>query len=388
MAQAQGWLGQLAFQVESTYGVTPTAPDMKKIYIKSESLREADSLETSQVLRGSRNAIKPVRGNRDVSGSISTELSPQMGTLLKACLGANTTTGGGSPYTHTMKVGALSSFTLEKGFTDIGAYLLFNGCKVSRLSIAVTPAGYQDVTIDWQGANEAQILKYDAQSGAFTVGLTVTGGTSSATGVILADDDDGTTGILTLVNVTGTFVNDEAITDTSTGAAVANGGLGVALDTSVTDPGHTPFGGFDVASITIGGVAVANVKSVNITVENNLDGDSFIVGGRGRRASLTDGIVKVSGDITVLFTDMTLYQKAIAGTESSLYLKWALGTGAGTSGNETLEISIPELIWAKETPVLDGPRGVEYRGTFSAYYDNDAGASDIILTLKNASSTI
>ena len=65
-------------------------------------------------------------------------------------------------------------------------------------------------------------LPYDGQSGNFTVGLTVTGGTSGATGVITADVDGGATGTLTLSNITGLFVDNETITDTSTGSAAVN----------------------------------------------------------------------------------------------------------------------------------------------------------------------
>ena len=65
-------------------------------------------------------------------------------------------------------------------------------------------------------------LPYDGQSGNFTVGLTVTGGTSGATGKIIADVDAGATGTLTLQTISGIFVDNEAITDTSTGAAVVN----------------------------------------------------------------------------------------------------------------------------------------------------------------------
>jgi hypothetical protein len=66
-------------------------------------------------------------------------------------------------------------------------------------------------------------LRYDGQSGAFTVGQVVTGATSGAVGTIAADADGGSAGILTLTSVTGTFVDNEAITDPITGAAVANG---------------------------------------------------------------------------------------------------------------------------------------------------------------------
>ena len=65
-------------------------------------------------------------------------------------------------------------------------------------------------------------LPYDGQTGNFTLGLTVTGGTSAATGVITADVDGGATGTLTLSNITGKFVDNETVTDTSTGSAAVN----------------------------------------------------------------------------------------------------------------------------------------------------------------------
>lgn len=72
-------------------------------------------------------------------------------------------------------------------------------------------------------ADSDQVLKYDAQTGAFTVGLVVTGGTSGATGTIVEIlDTDSVSGSLILSGVLLTFQNNEAITDTSTGAAVAN----------------------------------------------------------------------------------------------------------------------------------------------------------------------
>ncbi len=65
-------------------------------------------------------------------------------------------------------------------------------------------------------------LAYDAQSGEFAVGLTVTGGTSGATATITAIDDDGATGTLSVQSITGTFQDNETITDTGTGSATSN----------------------------------------------------------------------------------------------------------------------------------------------------------------------
>lgn len=66
-------------------------------------------------------------------------------------------------------------------------------------------------------------LDYDGGTGAFTVGQTVTGGTSAATGVIVKVVGDATSGKLWLKTQTGVFQDNEAITDPVTGAALANG---------------------------------------------------------------------------------------------------------------------------------------------------------------------
>lgn len=83
-------------------------------------------------------------------------------------------------------------------------------------------------------------LDYDAQTGNFTAGLVVTGGTSSATALLESDSDAGTTGTLTLSNISGTFQNNETITDSSTGSATVDGILksvtkfSVPIDISTT----------------------------------------------------------------------------------------------------------------------------------------------------------
>ena len=65
-------------------------------------------------------------------------------------------------------------------------------------------------------------LSYDNRTSAFTQGLAVS--TATGTAVITADHYNGdNTGILTLRTVRGTFTDNQAITDSSTGAALVNG---------------------------------------------------------------------------------------------------------------------------------------------------------------------
>lgn len=105
-------------------------------------------------------------------------------------------------------------------------------------------------------------LAYDGQSANFTVGLTVTGGTSGATGVIATDTDAGTTGTLTLTGIVGTFVDNETLTDSSTGAAVVNG---VAFKLLPYDGQQVAF---EVGQVVTGvtSAAVATIASLTSTV--------------------------------------------------------------------------------------------------------------------------
>ena len=66
-------------------------------------------------------------------------------------------------------------------------------------------------------------LDYDGQTTDFTIGATLTGGTSGATGTISADQDDGASGTLILSSITGTFSDNETITGSSGGSATADG---------------------------------------------------------------------------------------------------------------------------------------------------------------------
>ncbi len=392
MTQAKGSNSYLAFQEETTFGTPPAAADMKYCYFVSESLGEQINLITSQVIRSNRNPTKPVRGNRNVSGSIRTELAPSYGAFLKGLLGKSVPSGAEAPYTHTITIdGECASFLFEKGFIDISEYLLFLGCKVNKFTLSAKAEGFQDITFDFLGSYEAQALGYDTQTAEFTAGKTLTGALSSATGLIKGVQDVDAAGNLILINDTGTFQNDETIADnnSSPGSATSNGTLGSAsLDSSITDLGHSPFDGFSISTVQEGGADIAIVTTIELTIENNLDGSNFVIGGGGIRRSIPEGKIGVSGTMTCLFESMSAYIKAMRSTESSLKLIYTHGTGAGTDGNEYLEFDIPELYFAKETPVIEGPQGILYKGPFQAFYDDDAGASAIKITLKNAEATI
>lgn len=91
---------------------------------------------------------------------------------------------------------------------------------------------------DWNPVNGAAVneISYDALSSAFTVGSTLTGGTSGASATILAImPTSATEGVLKIGAVTsGPFQDNEALTDAATGAATANGANSAASTVTIT----------------------------------------------------------------------------------------------------------------------------------------------------------
>lgn len=161
---------------------------------------------------------------------------------------------------------------------------------------------------------------------------------------------------------------------------------GESFDSVATDLGHTPFDSMD-ASIAEGGSELAIVTEIDFTLENGLDGGNYVIDRTGQRRSLPAGTSRVSGNVRAVFEDVTLYNKAINNTETSLTVSFTKGVGTGESaGNEKFTLQVPELIFSPNAPVVSGPAGVVVELPFEGYYSNDGNASAMLVTLLTPSS--
>ena len=157
-----------------------------------------------------------------------------------------------------------------------------------------------------------------------------------------------------------------------------------AADSSPEDVGHDPFDGFQATITDVSAASLGNITELDFTVENNLDGSSYVIDGTGKRKALPAGSAKVTGTLKALFEDVTLYNKAINHTESSIKVVLQRGTGAGTAGNEKLTITISEVLFHPQAPVVGGPQGVVVELPFEAYYRDNADVSAIKMVLLAA----
>jgi len=123
----------------------------------------------------------------------------------------------GGDWSHVQFTTAAGAFMVAVNGTDSGIY--YDGTELQPLvSTAVND------------------LPYDALTGNFAVGQTVTGGTSGATATILAIAPvSDTEGVLKTGPITGAFVDNEALTDAATGAATSNGSTSLASSITITN---------------------------------------------------------------------------------------------------------------------------------------------------------
>lgn len=154
MSMAKGKQAQLIYDEETVFGATPGVPAAKVLPILSSGVTTKRELFKSNIIRSTRNATKPKRGKIDISGSISTELNPFMGTILKHLVGNSVVTTGAGPYVHTGKVGALPiGLTMEDGYSDLGHYILRNGNKFNKGSFEFNSDGVIPFALDILGAS-------------------------------------------------------------------------------------------------------------------------------------------------------------------------------------------------------------------------------------------
>jgi len=319
MTQARGSNSKLLIGTEATFKTVANSNPHVLPFV-SESLRLSRNLIDSKTIRANRNPLNPARGNKDVTGDITVELTPYMTKMFYHTLGTFTTYGSG-PYSHTFVISTLPpGLTIEKQFPDLSTpeYFTYAGCKVNSMKMSFAPEGFIETVFSIIGSAQT---------------------------------------VTTAAKLTG------------------------ALDYSDDSVGQQ-FDGFE-AVIKEGGATLGIVTKLDLTIENNLDNSVYVIDGTGERYSLPEGLVKVSGTLTALFEDVSLYNKAISNTESSLQITLTHGSGTGAAYDEKVDIFIDELLYQPQDPVISGPSGVLVELPFIGYYNNDADASALRLIVWN-----
>ena len=308
---------KVALYDEGTYKSAAGVSAGMLAYFTECSLAASQNAVQANTIGADRSRSKPSQGNLDVSGNLNVELAPEtVGFYLRHILGAPTTVGTGTP------AEAPYTHTFRPGTLPVGMIIEKNWI----------PAGIATKVEQFLGCRVNSATIDIPQEGPATLSMAMMGGKYTITTA--------------------------------------------PIDSGLANPGHT--GWFAInAAVKVGDSAVTMVKSVQFTINNNLDGGRYALGGDGERLDLPEGFADVSGSATVI-VDATLFStfidKAEARTDTALEVILTFGTGTGASaGNEKLSLKLDHALIDLATPTINSPGGMEVSFTFTGY---KSGATD------------
>ena len=125
-------------------------------------------------------------------------------------------------------------------------------------------------------------------------------------------------------------------------------------------------------SITIDGVAAADILSADFGYTNNLE-KLEVIRSDGRIGGFDPGVCRSSGTITTRFATPALYNKARATTPVSLAFGWATDVAS-------LTFTQPRVFLPKPKRVVSGPKGIQAAFAWQA---SGAGGNQTTVVLVN-----
>lgn len=406
--QAQGAIGQWLLQMEDTYKTEPANVAAKKLYFSTDTMSFNQGLERSDVQRGGvRHPTRSLRGQVEVAGDINTELMATGPLLYAACGSMETTMAGGTVGTALgAPTGVIDSVKQTLTITQTAHGQSVGGSmEIAGLTAPTSLNGKIWPIIAVPGANSL-VLRIPTGTGTtFTLGAGTIKPVTAAgvcTHTIKAGGrlasyllEKGFADLGQYLRYLGAVCSRLSFSIGATGAiklATSWMAAGETVNSSSfdSDPLDNLKSSFDnlgiaAANIKEGGSVVANIMAIdNIQIDNNLDGDTFVVGGGGSRSAINPGVYSVTGTVRAMFDSIELYNKARNSTETSLDFTITRGAGDGTPGDESLQVVIPELIYQAKSPVIEGPKGVRVELGFEADYTDNADGTAIKFVLKNS----
>ena len=295
---------------ETAYNQIPDPADGRLLAVQSFSVRANEARDVDPTLSGFRGQVRSTAGRREVSGPVTASVAPEdIGFWLAHLIGMPTTSGTG-PYEHSFAVDPDGAGALPPGMlieVDYGAGITAPGRYVR----------YSGVRI-----NQATLTL--PNSGFPTLNMDMLGADYDATAL-------------------------------------------APLDATPTDAGHSAWSVKQIALQLDGGATEVCFENLTVTLGNDLDPDQYCVGNQGVRHALPEGFFIASGEGTAFFDNAALMNKALADEDAALVVTLQRGNGGGTAGNEKLVITIPSIVFAANTPAVEGPRGLRFQANFTAH---------------------
>jgi len=149
MAFARGSQSELAYVVESSFGVTPSSPSTIELPVQSHSLSLSKERIEGNNIVSDRTPRVDRHGTRTVAGDISVWLAPDDYDDLLESVFFDTFPATGT----TEMIGGVTPqyITLEDRLTDIGQYIVYTGMTGNTLNVSASPNSRTEATFNFVG---------------------------------------------------------------------------------------------------------------------------------------------------------------------------------------------------------------------------------------------
>lgn len=148
---ASGSQTRLAYVPEVTFNVTPATPQLTELPKQSMTIGITKALMTDPTITSDRLQAEDRHGNITVGGDLVATLRHGIyDSLLESVIGGTWTT-------NVLKNGLTQgitprSFTVEKGFRDVGKYEVYTGVRVNTFNLEINPGSICTATFGLLGA--------------------------------------------------------------------------------------------------------------------------------------------------------------------------------------------------------------------------------------------
>lgn len=391
MAQASGVAKKIKYKQEVTYGLIPVAASSQSLRRVTCDIDLSKDTYESNEIREDRQVSDMRHGVRMVSGTLNGELSPGtykdfIAASLCQAFQTAATTGAIITVTAASTSGAAGTFTRASG-----SYLT-DGFKIGDI---VTWTGWATTGVP----NNSHNFMITALTALIMTGFMLDGvavgpkaAGDSVTGVVKGKKTwVPTTGHTDISYSIESWYSDIAQSEVFAGCKVGQIDLGLpasgmatiniafqgqqittASSEYFTSPTAQTSTGVLAAvngAVVVGGVQVANLTGLTLTINNNLTSDPVV--GSNIKPFIFQGRVKVSGQMTINFENATMRDIFVNETETSLF---AAFTTSNLPGADFVAIAMSRIKTGGATKD-DGEKGLVMTVPFTALLNTAGGAA-------------
>lgn len=130
------------------------------------------------------------------------------------------------------------------------------------------------------------------------------------------------------------------------------------------------------AALKVDNAEVAVATELTLDINFGLDEEGYAIGGQGFRSRINEGLLELSGSMTAFYDDATYVEKAMNSTITALQVKL-------TKQGNSLQIDLPEVLFPRKSPTIEGSAGVMQNLDYGAFFKNNALGTSVQFTLIN-----